>query len=94
MLYKEGDFVTVHSKVSKYNGKFGQVVCYTNGKCKDIVKVSIDEKFINLKEDSLDFTSAYDVIRNMTDKELKTIVSTKIINKIEKSLKNAINDIE
>lgn len=76
-MYKEGDLCVINSKTSNNNGKLVEVVGYTKGRCKDILRVRIRSKVFNIKEDSLKPASRYDIIRNLSDKQLKRMLGTK-----------------
>lgn len=75
MRYKSGDLCVIHSKTSSYNGKVVEVVNYTKGKGKDILLVKIRSHKFYIKEDSLRIASRYDIIRNLSDKQLKRLLN-------------------
>lgn len=75
MRYKSGDLCVIHSKTSSYNGKVVEVVNYTKGKYKDILLVKIRSHKFYIKEDSLRIASRYDIIRNLSDKQLKRLLN-------------------
>lgn len=75
MRYKSGDLCVIHSKTSSYNGRVVEVVNYTKGKCKDILLVKILSHKFYIKEDSLRIASRYDIIRNLSDKQLKRLLN-------------------
>ncbi len=85
--YKENDIVTINSKTSMNDRKLCRVVGYTKGKYNDIVRVRIGEKIFNIKEESISYASTYDVIRNMSDEELKELIPKHKRKKISKTLK-------
>lgn len=75
MRYKSGDLCVIHSKTSSHNGKVVEVVNYTKGKYKDILLVKIRSHKFYIKEDSLRIASKYDIIRNLSDKQLKRLLN-------------------
>lgn len=75
MRYKSGDLCVIHSKTSSYNGKVVEVVNYTKGKCKDILLVKIRSHKFYIKEDSLRIALRYDIILNLSDKQLKRLLN-------------------
>lgn len=53
--FKTGDLVRIKSKTSRWDGAYGEIVGYCNGRCPEIVRVRIsNKKVINLKEESLE----------------------------------------
>ena len=75
MRYKSGDLCVIHSKTSSHNRKVVEVVNYTKGKYKDILLVKIRSHKFYIKEDSLRIASRYDIIRNLSDKQLKRLLN-------------------
>ncbi len=75
MRYKSGDLCVIHSKTSSHNEKVVEVVNYTKGKYKDILLVKIRSHKFYIKEDSLRIASRYDIIRNLSDKQLKRLLN-------------------
>ena len=75
MRYKAGIYASFTVKTSSHNGKVVEVVNYTKGKCKDILLVKIRSHKFYIKEDSLRIASRYDIIRNLSDKQLKRLLN-------------------
>ena len=73
-MYKKGDLCVINSPTSHNNGRVVEVIEYTKGKCKDILQVKIRSKIFNIKEESLKPASRYDIIRNLSDKQLKRML--------------------
>ena len=73
-MYKKGDLCVINSPTSHNNGRVVEVIDYTKGKCKDILQVKIRSKIFNIKEESLKLASQYDIIRNLSDKQLKRML--------------------
>ena len=73
-MYKKGDLCVINSKTSHNNGRLVEVVGYTKGKCKNILQVKIRSKVFNITEESLKPASRYDIIRNLSDKQLKRML--------------------
>ena len=74
MKYKSGDLCVVDSSTSHNNGKVVEVIDYTKGRCDDIIRVRIRSKVFNITEKSLKPASRYDIIRNLSDKQLKRML--------------------
>lgn len=70
-MFKTGDICVIKSKTSSNNGRVVEVIKYTKGKCNDILQVRIRKHEFLIKEDSLKLASKYDIIRNLSDKQLK-----------------------
>lgn len=70
-MFKTGDICVIKSKTSSNNGRVVEVIKYTKGKCNDILQVRIRKQEFLIKEDSLKLASKYDIIRNLSDKQLK-----------------------
>ena len=64
----------INSKTSHNNGRLVEVVDYTKGKCKDTLQVKIRSKIFNIKEESLKPASRYDIICNLSDRQLKRML--------------------
>lgn len=79
MKYKSGDLCVVDSKTSHCNGRVVEVVKYTEGKYDDILQVKIRSHKFFIKESSLKPASIYDIIRNLTDKQLKRMLKKNTI---------------
>ena len=75
MKYKTGDLCVVDSKTAHCNGKVVEVIKYTEGKCDDILQVKIRSRKFMIKEGSLKPASRYDIIRNLSDKQLKRMLN-------------------
>ena len=75
MKYKNGDLCVIDSKTSNHNGKVVEVIKYTNGKYNDILQVKIRSHKFFIREDSLKPASRYDIIRNLSDKQLKKMLN-------------------
>ena len=83
-MFKEGDLVTIDSETSKYNGSCCKVLGYTNRKCKDIIKVQLEENhIIQVRDYSLKYTTVYDIIRKMSDSELEATMPNEILENIK-----------
>lgn len=74
MKYKNGDLCVINSKTSNNNGKVVEVIKYTNGKHNDILEVKIRNHKFFIKENSLKLATKYDIIRNLSDKQLKRML--------------------
>jgi len=75
MKYKSGDLCVVNSKTAHCNGRVVEVIKYTNGKYNDILQVKIRSHKFFIREDSLSPASKYDIIRNLSDKQLKRMLN-------------------
>ena len=73
-MYNKGDLCVINSPTSHNNGKVVEVIGYTKGQRKDIVRVQIRSKKFNITEKSLRLASRYDIIRNLSDKQLKRML--------------------
>lgn len=73
-MYKKGDLCVINSKTSHNNGKVVEVIGYTKGKCKNILQVQIRNRIFCITENSLKLASKYDIIRNLSDKQLKRML--------------------
>lgn len=73
-MYKKGDLCVINSKTSHNNGKLVEVVDYTKGERNDIIRVQIRSRIFNITEKSLRPASRYDIIRNLSDKQLKRML--------------------
>lgn len=73
-MYKKGDLCVINSKTSHNNGKLVEVVDYTKGERNDIIRVQIRSRIFNITEKSLKPASRYDIIRNLSDKQLKRML--------------------
>lgn len=74
-MYKKGDLCVINSKTSHNNGRLVEVIGYTKGKCNDILQVQIRSRVFNITEKSLKPASRYDIIRNLSDKQLKRMLN-------------------
>lgn len=74
-MYKKGDLCVINSKTSHNNGKLVEVIGYTKGKYNNILQVQIRSRVFNITEKSLKPASQYDIIRNLSDKQLKRMLS-------------------
>ena len=74
-MYKKGDLCVINSKTSHNNGRLVEVIGYTKGKCNDILQIQIRSRVFNITEKSLKPASRYDIIRNLSDKQLKRMLS-------------------
>lgn len=88
--YKKGDIVVIHSKTSSNNKRVCIVLGYTNGKYNDIIRVKMGKSIFNIKEESISLASIYDIIRNMSDKELEKLIPKYKRKKISKKTKKKI----
>lgn len=75
MKYKSGDLCVVDSKTAHCNGRVVEVIKYTEGKCDDILQVKIRSHKFFIKESSLKPANKYDIIRNLSDKQLKRMLN-------------------
>lgn len=75
MKFKSGDLCVIKSKTSCNNGKVVEIVKYTNGKYNDILQVKIRKHYFLIREDSLKLANRYDIIRNLSDKQLKRMLA-------------------
>lgn len=66
-----GDLCVIKSKTSYNKGRVVEIIGYTQGRYSDILRVRIRSNEFNIKEDSLKLASKYDIIRNLSDKQLK-----------------------
>ena len=73
-MYKKGDLCVINSSTSHNNGRVVEVIDYTKGRCDNIIRVKIRSKIFNIKEESLKPASRYDIIRNLSDKQLKRML--------------------
>lgn len=73
-MFKAGDLCVIESKTSTHNGRVVEVVKYTEGKYNDILQVRIRKHEFFIKESSLKLASKYDIIRNLSDKQLKRML--------------------
>ena len=73
-MFQKGDLCVLNSKTSINNGKVVEVLGYTHGKCDDILRVSIRSRIFNINESSLCLASKYDLIRNLSDKQLRKLL--------------------
>lgn len=73
-MYKKGDLCVINSKTSHNNGKVVEVVGYTKGKCNNILQVRVRSRTFFITEKSLKLASKYDIIRNLSDKQLKRML--------------------
>ena len=73
-MYNKGDLCVVYSKTAHCNGKVVEVIKYTEGKYDDILQVKIRSHKFFIKESSLRPASRYDIIRNLSDKQLKRML--------------------
>ncbi len=73
-MYKKGDLCVINSKTSHNNGKVVEVIGYTKGKCKNILQVQIRSRTFYITENSLKLATRYDIIRNLSDKQLKRML--------------------
>ena len=76
-MFKSGDLCIIKSKTSNNNGRVVEVIKYTKGKCDDILQVKIRNRKFLIKETSLELASKYDIIRNLSDKQLKRMLRLK-----------------
>ena len=70
-MFQKGDLCVINSKTSHNNGKVVEVIDYTKGKRTDIVQVQLRNKRFMITEKSLKRASRFDIIRNLSDKQLK-----------------------
>lgn len=70
-MYKKGDLCVINSPTSHNNGRVVEVIYYTKGR---YVRVKIRSKVFNITEKSLKPASRYDIIRNLSDKQLKRML--------------------
>lgn len=73
-MFQTGDLCVIHSKTSTNNGKVVEVIQYTKGRYSDILQVKIRNHKFLIKETSLKLASKYDLIRNLSDKQLKKML--------------------
>lgn len=73
-MYKKGDLCVINSKTSHNNGKVVEVIGYTKGKCNNILQVQIRSRTFYITENSLKLASKYDIIRNLSNKQLKRML--------------------
>ena len=73
-MYKKGDLCVINSKTSHNNGKVVEIIGYTKGKCNNILQVQIRNRIFYITENSLKFATRYDIIRNLSDKQLKRML--------------------
>lgn len=73
-MFKTGDLCVIESKTSTHNGRVVEVVKHTEGKYNDILQVRIRKHKFFIKESSLKLASKYDIIRNLSDKQLKRML--------------------
>jgi hypothetical protein len=73
-MFKKGDLCVIKSKTSNNNGRVVEVIGYTKGEYSDILQVQLRSKKFNIKEASLKLASRYDIIRNLSDKQLKKML--------------------
>ena len=73
-MYKKGDLCVINSKTSHNNGKVVEVIGYTKGKCNNILQVQIRSRTFCITENSLKLASKYDIIRNLSNKQLKRML--------------------
>lgn len=91
--FQKGDMVVINSKTSSNNKSICEVIGYTNGKYKDILRVKIGESIFNIKEESIRMASNFDIIRNLSDDELKKLIPREKRKKIAKKYrKERINE--
>lgn len=76
-MFKEGDLCVIKSKTSTHNGRVVEIIKYTKGKCNDILQVKIRNHKFLIKETSLELASKYDIIRNLSDKQLQRMLRLK-----------------
>lgn len=76
-MYKPNDICVIESKTSIHNGKTVTVIGYTHGKYHDILWVKTNKCKFMIKESSLRLASKYDIIRNMSDKQLQKLLQMK-----------------
>lgn len=70
-MFQKGDLCVINSKTSHNNGKVVEVIGYTKGRRTDIIQVQLRNKRFNITEKSLKRASRFDIIRNLSDKQLK-----------------------
>jgi len=75
MKYKSGDLCVINSKNSCHNGRVVEVIKYTEGKYNDILQVKLRSHTFFIKESSLKLANKYDIIRNLSDKQLKRLLN-------------------
>lgn len=73
-MFKTGDLCVINSNTSSNNGRVVEIIKYTKGKCNDILQVRIRNHKFLIKEGSLKLASKYDIIRNLSDKQLKRLL--------------------
>ena len=73
-MYKKGDLCVINSPTSHNNGRVVEVIDYTKGRYDNIIRVKIRSKAFNITEKSLKLASRYDIIRNLSDKQLKRML--------------------
>lgn len=74
-MFNTNDLCIIKSKTSSNNGVIVKVISYSNGKCKDIIKVQKrDGTVFNIKEQSLRKANNYDILRNFNNKEISSII--------------------
>lgn len=73
-MYKKGDLCVINSKTSHNNGKVVEIIGYTKGKYNNILQVQIRSRIFCITENSLKLATRYDIIRNLSDKQLKRML--------------------
>lgn len=72
--FKQGDLVVIDSKTSKNNKSICEVLGYTKGKENDILRIKCEASIFNIRESSIRMASNLDIIRNLSDEELKKLI--------------------
>lgn len=69
-----GDYCVFKSPKSSNNGKVVEVIGYPMKKCSDIVRVRYRSQELQYCESSLQKADKYDVIRSLSNKQLKKLL--------------------
>lgn len=69
-----GDYCVLKSPKSSNNGKVVEVIEYPMKKCSDIVRVRYRSQELQYRESSLQKADKYDVIRSLSNKQLKKLL--------------------